>query len=64
VELLLAQSTINTESSSFATTMVALVGMLVFWVLLGYVCWIFWKAKKREDAESSGREDAWNAPSS
>jgi cbb3-type cytochrome oxidase subunit 3 len=44
--------------------MVALVAMLVPWFVLGYVSWIFWKAKKRDEAEER-REDAWrNAPSS
>ena len=37
--------------------------LVVVWVALGAVCWIFWKAKKRDDAEK--KELEWrNAPSS
>lgn len=36
---------------------IMLVSVLVgTWVLLGVVCWVFWKAKKREDA-ARGRPD-------
>ena len=46
-----------------------LVGVLVvIWTLLGVVCWIFWRAKKREDAEQAEAQNSeapWrNAPSS
>ena len=62
--ILLAQHAMRDDGGSFAITMVALVAMLVPWFVLGYVSWIFWKAKKRDDAEKR-REDAWrNAPSS
>jgi cbb3-type cytochrome oxidase subunit 3 len=64
VEILLAQHAGHDDSGSFAITMVALVAMLIPWFVLAYVSWIFWKAKKREDAEER-RKDAWrNAPSS
>jgi hypothetical protein len=38
--------------------------VLVFvWVALGIACWVFWRAKKRDDAKRKERE--WgNAPSS
>jgi cbb3-type cytochrome oxidase subunit 3 len=37
--------------------------LILVWVLLGVVCWIFWRAKKREDAER--KEHEWrNAHSS
>jgi heme/copper-type cytochrome/quinol oxidase subunit 2 len=37
--------------------------LILVWVLLGVVCWIFWRAKKREDAER--KEHEWrNARSS
>ena len=62
--ILLAQHAMRDDGGSFAITMVALVAMLVPWFVLGYVSWIFWKAKKRDEAEER-REDAWrNAPSS
>lgn len=44
---------------------VFLVGVLILiWTLLGVVCWIFWRAKKREDAEKSRKEMEWSARSS
>jgi uncharacterized membrane protein len=37
--------------------------LVLIWVALGVVCWIFWRAKKRED--EAKREMEWrNAPSS
>ena len=36
---------------------VFIVGMMATsFVVLGVICWIFWKAKKREDAEKAARE--------
>jgi cbb3-type cytochrome oxidase subunit 3 len=64
VGILLAQHAMNEDRGSFAITMVALVAMLIPWFVLGYVSWIFWKAKKRDEAEER-RRDAWrNARSS
>ena len=62
--VLLAQHAMNEDSGSLAITLVALVAMLVPWFVLGYISWIFWKAKKRDDAQAR-RQDAWrNARSS
>ncbi len=33
--------------------------LVLIWVALGVVCWIFWRAKKREDAERKRREVEW-----
>ena len=64
MEILLAQHVMDEDRGSLAITLVALVAMLVPWFVLGYVSWIFWKAKKRDEAEARA-EDAWrNAPSS
>ncbi len=64
MEILLAQHAEQDGGGSFALTMVALVAMLVPWFVLAYVSWIFWKAKRRDEAEAR-RRDAWrNAPSS
>jgi cbb3-type cytochrome oxidase subunit 3 len=64
VVVLLAQHAMDEDSGSLAITLVALVAMLVPWFVLGYISWIFWKAKKRDDAEAR-RQDAWrNARSS
>jgi cbb3-type cytochrome oxidase subunit 3 len=30
--------------------------LVLIWVALGVVCWIFWRAKKREDAAKAERE--------
>jgi cbb3-type cytochrome oxidase subunit 3 len=63
VETLLAQHAPN-DGGSLALSVLALVGMIVPLLVLGYVCWIFWKAKKRDEAQSR-RADAWrNAHSS
>lgn len=62
--VLLAQHAMDEDSGSLAITLVALVAMLVPWFVLGYISWIFWKAKKRDD-EQARRQDAWrNARSS
>jgi cbb3-type cytochrome oxidase subunit 3 len=48
------------------TIMLATVLVLI-WVALGVVCWIFWRAKKREDVAKRKQEaeSEWrNAPSS
>ncbi len=62
--VLLAQHAMDEDSGSLAITLVALVAMLVPWFVLGYISWIFWKAKKRDDAQAR-KQDAWrNARSS
>jgi heme/copper-type cytochrome/quinol oxidase subunit 2 len=64
VELLLAQMQHGSEGGSLALSIVALIGMIIPLVVLGVVCWIFWKAKKRDEAEER-RLNAWrNAHSS
>jgi hypothetical protein len=64
VEILLAQHAGSDDGGSFAITMVALVAMLIPWFVLSYVAWIFWKAKKRDEAEERRRESWRNVPSS
>jgi cbb3-type cytochrome oxidase subunit 3 len=64
VEILLAQHVMDEDGGSLAITLVALVAMLIPWFVLAYISWIFWKAKKRDEAEAR-RQDAWrNARSS
>jgi hypothetical protein len=65
VEALLAQMQHGSDGGgSLALSIVALVGMIIPLIVLGVVCWIFWRAKKREDA-AERRLDAWrNAHSS
>jgi cbb3-type cytochrome oxidase subunit 3 len=65
VEILLAQQHAMDEGrGSLAITLVALVAMLIPWFVLGYISWIFWKAKKRDDAEARAQDTWRNAPSS
>ncbi len=46
-----------------ALTVMLVLVLVVVWVALGVVCWLFWRAKKRDDAEK--KEMEWrNVPSS
>jgi membrane protein CcdC involved in cytochrome C biogenesis len=65
VEALLAQTHVDHGGDgSFVITMIALFAMIIPWFILAYVSWIFWKAKKRDEAEERRRESWRNAPSS
>jgi heme/copper-type cytochrome/quinol oxidase subunit 2 len=65
VTAVLAQHTVDSgDEASLAISILALIGMIVPFIVLGVVTWIFWKAKKREDA-AKAREASWrNARSS
>jgi cbb3-type cytochrome oxidase subunit 3 len=55
---LLAQHSHGGTGSGQLVLTIFLVGVLVvIWTLLGVVCWIFWRAKKREDAENAKLEN-------
>ena len=41
------------DTGQLVFTIMLLTVLAVVWILLGVVCWIFWRAKKREDAEAS-----------
>lgn len=45
------------ESGLTAMTVMLVVVLTAVWVALGIVCWIFWRAKKREDARK--KEIEW-----
>jgi len=64
----LAQHTNATPSTGhgeLVMTIMIVVVLSVIWTSLGIVCWIFWRAKKREDAAQAEAEVEWrNAPSS
>jgi heme/copper-type cytochrome/quinol oxidase subunit 2 len=50
------------DVGEIAMTVIFILAMVIPFIVLGIVCWIFWKAKKREDDE---KELEWrNAPSS
>jgi hypothetical protein len=58
--VLLAQqhATPSGDETSLAISILALIGMIIPFIVLGVVTWIFWKAKKREDA-AKARETSW-----
>ena len=58
VGVLFGQHHATEEEYSLAISILALVGMIVPFVVLAVVCWIFWKAKKREDA-AAREEMGW-----
>ena len=64
MEVLLAQHVMDDGGGSLVLSIVALVGMIIPFVVLGWVCWIFWKAKKRDEAEERRAAEWRNAPSS
>jgi len=49
---------------SAALSIVFAVVLALGWIPLGVVCWIFWRAKKREDTARLEAANRWNAPSS
>ncbi len=50
------------DVGELAMTIIFVLAMVIPFIVLGIVCWIFWKAKKREDLE---KELEWrNARSS
>jgi heme/copper-type cytochrome/quinol oxidase subunit 2 len=61
--LLVAHGLVPDGHASLALSIVMLIGMIIPFFVLGWVCWIFWKAKVRED--EARRRQAWrNARSS
>jgi hypothetical protein len=51
------------RTGEIAMTVVAVGVLALVWTTLGAICWIFWRAKKRDDAAKE--RAAWpNAPSS
>ncbi len=48
-----AGSASTSETGKLIFTIMLLTVLGVVWVVLGLVCWIFWRAKKREEAEGA-----------
>ncbi|MBA2537103.1 MAG: hypothetical protein H0V20_06680 [Actinobacteria bacterium] len=54
-----------TDVGELAMTIIFVLAMVIPFIVLGVVCWIFLKAKRRDDAERAREELEWrNAPSS
>ena len=52
-----AGSADTSETGQLVFTIMLVTVLAVVWIVLGVVCWIFWRAKKRDDAaakEGSG----------
>jgi cbb3-type cytochrome oxidase subunit 3 len=66
VTALLAHSgDVETSSTGTIALTIILVSVLVaIWTLLGIVCWIFWRAKRREDEAKRGQAGWRSAHSS
>ena len=48
-----AGSASTNETGKLIFTIMLLTVLGVVWIVLGIVCWIFWRAKKREEAEGA-----------
>ena len=68
---MLAQMHAPESGGSLILSIIALFAMIIPWFVLGYVSWIFWKARKRAEPDEARlrriREEErrrWNAHSS
>jgi heme/copper-type cytochrome/quinol oxidase subunit 2 len=50
---LLAQHAGHGDSGATVMTILLVTVLAIVWTLVGVVCWIFWRAKKREDEAQS-----------
>ncbi len=46
------------ETGQLVFTIMLLTVLAVVWILLGVVCWIFWRAKKRDDVLAADARSA------
>ena len=51
---LLAQHHGGSGSGELVMTIMFVTVLSVIWIALGVLCWIFWRAKKREEAALNG----------
>jgi cbb3-type cytochrome oxidase subunit 3 len=49
----LAQMHAPGSGGSLILSIIALFAMIIPWFVLGYVSWIFWKARKRDEPEEA-----------
>jgi heme/copper-type cytochrome/quinol oxidase subunit 2 len=54
----------GTGNGELIMTIFLVTVLVVIWLTLGVVCWIFWRAKKREDEAKLRENIEWSAPSS
>jgi heme/copper-type cytochrome/quinol oxidase subunit 2 len=54
---LLAHGAVPDGDGSLALSILLLVGMIIPFIVFGWVAWIFWKAKVRED--EARRKSEW-----
>ncbi len=55
----------NGGTGDLAMTIMLVTVLVAIWIILGVVCWIFWRAKKREDEARREADVRWqNARSS
>ncbi|MEX2103611.1 MAG: hypothetical protein WD805_06570 [Gaiellaceae bacterium] len=64
MQALLAQHSQPGGSGETAMTIMLVTVLVLIWTLLGVVCWIFWRAKRREDDRERRLAEWRNAPSS
>jgi hypothetical protein len=64
VQVLLAHGLIPDGHESIALSILMLVGMIIPFFVLAGVCWIFYRAKRREDEELRRAREWQNARSS
>ena len=50
---MLAQRHAPESGGSLILSIIALFAMIIPWFVLGYVSWIFWKARKRDELEEA-----------
>ncbi|MDQ3857057.1 MAG: hypothetical protein M3304_10165 [Actinomycetota bacterium] len=61
---LLAQHGGGGSGGELPMTIMLVTVLVLIWAALGVVCWIFWRAKKREDEARERGEAKWNVRSS
>ena len=52
----------TSETGELAYTIMLVTVLVAIWVILGVVCWIFWRAKKREDAARARSAETVSPP--
>jgi cbb3-type cytochrome oxidase subunit 3 len=64
VHALFAQHAEHGGGGETAMTIMLVTVLVLVWTALGVVCWIFWRAKRREDDRQRRLAEWRNAPSS